>query len=344
MDDENDQVKEVTQEISEGKYLHKENKLKKLFITYGLLIFTIVLFIIFSILNPVFLSQRNIFNLLSQGSAIGILALGFTTIVISGNFDISFAANAALVSIICPILIEDLGVPLLIAYLISMVLAIIISIINGIIIVFLNVPSLIATFGMSNFLFGISNWITKGNYLCFPYILPAYKIIGKGKIGGVVPVALLIFLIIAFFVIVFLEISYKGRQFYVVGSNLQAAARVGINVKKIKFQAFFIMGITAGMGGLIIGSIFETADPAVGTALLFPAVIVALLGAVFLKEGIPNVLGTMVAAILMSGISNGFVLLGYTLWVKEITEGVILIFSVSVISILKPGGLPSVEM
>jgi len=340
----NNKVKETSQEIDKDEFSYKESKLKKFGLTYGLLIATIVIFIIFTVLSPTFASRKSIFNILSQSSIIGILAVGLTIVIISGNFDFSFAANATIASVICPILITRYGIPLLIAYLIVLGISIGISAINGILIVYKGLPSFIVTLGVSGILAGVNKWITKGAVLGFPYITSSYYIIGKSKIGGVFPVIVLTFLIIVFCGVVFLEGNFRGRQFSAVGFNAAASSRVGINLFRIKFEAFVIMGIIAGVAGIVIGSLYETANPGIADSYLMPVIIVTLLGAVFLKEGAPNVLGTFIAAVLMSELANGFIILGFPLSIKEVVQGLILIITVSIVSVLKPGGISSVAI
>jgi len=70
----------------------------------------------------------------------------------------------------------------------------------------------------------------------------------------------------------------------------------------------------------------------------------SLLGAVFLREGIPNIIGTIIAAILFAEIANGLVMLGTPLWVKELTQGSILLGAVTMVSLSKPGGIPAVKV
>jgi len=135
MDNKNNMTKETSKEIYIKEFIYKENKLKKFGLTYGLLILTIAVFIFFTVLEPKFASGRNILNLLAQSSIIGILALGLTNIIISGNFDISFASNAAICSILVLIFGGHYGMPILIAYLLVLGIAIGISIINGLIII-----------------------------------------------------------------------------------------------------------------------------------------------------------------------------------------------------------------
>jgi ribose transport system permease protein len=338
----NSEEKKIKNETNNKEIIFKENKFKKLGLTYGLLIMTVILFIIFAILEPRFISRTNIFNILSQSSIIGILGIGLTIILISGNFDYSFAANATIISVICPILITQFKIPLLIAYLLVILIAIGFSVTNGIFVVKMGMPSFITTLGMSSILIGLTEWITGGRVLVFPNITPSYGVLGKYKIGGIFPLISVLFIAIVFLMTIFVEGTYKGRNLYAGGFNLQAAIRSGINVKKAQFEAFIIMGFIAGIGGIGIGSLYETGNPAIGESYLFSVIIVTLLGAVFLKEGIPNILGTLIAALLMTIISNGLVLLDYPLAIREVAQGLVLILSVSIVSILKPEGIPPV--
>jgi len=341
-------IKNKNREKSSGsvqqEIISKENKLTRFLIVYGLLIIFFVLFGIFGVAQPAFASTRNILNFLTQGSIIGLLALGLTNIIICGEFDISFAANATICSILSLILVGQFELPLLLTYLIVLVIGTGISVLNGIFVVHIGMPSFIVTLGMSSVLLGFSKWLTKGSVKMFPNLPKSFELIGRIRIGGFFPTPLIVFLIIAFIVIVFLELTFKGRHFYAVGSNMEAASRVGISIKKIKFEAFILMGIIASSAGIVMGSLFGAGNPEMANSFLFPAIIATLLGAVFLREGIPNVIGTVVAAMLMAMLANGFIMLGFPLWTKEAMQGVVLLMAVTAVSILKPGGIPPVKI
>ena len=160
--------KEVINSNKTGK--SKSNAIKKtesnavatFFLKYGVIVLLFGLFIVFSFMQPRFATTRNVFRLVGQGSLIGLLALGLTNIVVVGEFDISFAATAAICSIISLILIGGLGLNLFLAWGISIGLAVAISILNAINIIYIGIPSLIATLAMMGILLGISKWITGG--------------------------------------------------------------------------------------------------------------------------------------------------------------------------------------
>jgi len=339
----NDGIKSNNSSPEESQAIRKKGIAKKIFINYGLLFVMIALFIVFSVMQPRFASLRNILNLLGQGSIIGILALGLTNIVICGEFDMSFASIATISSILSIQFVGVYHLPVLLSYIIILIIGLSIAVMNGINVVYVGMPSFIATLGMMGVLAGVSKWITKGSLL-YVQLPKSFELIGRSKIGNIIPSTLVVFLIIAFFVVIFLELTFKGRHFYAVGCNFEAAKRVGISIPKIKFESFIIQGIIASCAGIVIASMFGVGNPEMGDSFLFPAIIATFLGAIFLREGICNVIGTIFAAILFAEIANGLSILGFQLWVKELAQGVILLVSVTLVTILKPGGIPGVKI
>lgn len=309
---------------------------------YGVLVITIALAVGFSFVAPRFATPRNILTLISQGSIIGLLALGLTNIIVVGEFDISFAAIATFCGVLSVLLIGT-GMNIFLAWIICFLLGISLSLFNAVNVVYIGIPSFIATLGLMGILTGISKWITGGRVLYYASMPPAFGIIGGTSIGGLIPFPAIWFLFGALAIVVFLEYSYMGRYFYAVGGSIEAAKRTGINPRKIKIYAFLVMGVIAGLSGLIMASMFGVGNPAMGDAFLFPAIIAAFLGAVFLKEGIANAAGTVVAAMLLAVIANGLIMLGLPLHVKEIVQGLILLVSVAAVSMLKPGGIPGIK-
>jgi len=318
--------------------------LSTLIIKYGLLIVAVALFVMFAFLEPRFITPRNIFKIIGQGSVIGLMALGLTIIVVAGEFDISFAAVATLCCVLSVFLIGALGVNIFLAWGICIALSIGISLVNAVNIVKIGVPSFVATLGMMGLLEGISLWITGGGVIYYAIMPDGFKSIGRGMIGNLVPSPVISFSLGAIVLIIFLDFTYIGRYFYAVGGSSPAARHAGVNVNKAKFLAFFIMGIIAGLSGIIMASMFGGGNPIMGGGYLFPAVIATFLGAIFLKEGLPNTLGTVVAAMLLAIIANGLVMVGLPLYIKEMVQGIILAVSVAIVCMLKPGGIPGVKM
>lgn len=344
MTNSNAEAKLATAQVEREKRRGK-NFVKALFLRYGLLFIAIGVFIFFSFSHPRFLTPRNIFTLVGQGSIIGLLALGLTNILVVGEFDMSFAAIATFCGVLAIYLMGAQRMNVFFVFVICFGFGVGLSLFNATNVVYLRIPSFIATLGLMGVLSGISKWITGGSVLYYAFMPPAFGLVGRDVFAGLIPSSTISFFVGAIAVVIFLEYTYLGRYFYSVGGGgVEAAKRVAINVNKVKILAFLVMGIIAGWAGIVMASLFGVGNPAMGDAFLFPAIIAAFLGAIFLKEGLPNALGTVVAAMLLAMLGNGLVLHGFPLYVREIFNGIVLLVAVSMICIVKPGGLPGVKI
>jgi len=310
---------------------------------YGVIISIFVLLIIFSIFAPKFLTVRNIFNLINHGSITGILALGLTAVIIGGEFDISFAANATFCAIIS-IAFLIAGMELIPAWLLTLAIGVGISCINGFDIVVLGAPSFVHTLGMMTVLLGLSNWVTKGSVIYSASLPDGFKYMGSFRVAGIIPMPTIILLIVLIAMTFLLEKSYLGRQLYAAGGNPEAAQRVGINVKKMKFLSFIIIGFMAGLGGIIIASKFGVGNPRIEGSFQFPAIVSVYVGAISLRLGLPNPIGTFTAVILISIMENGLLLMGAPLAIREMALGFTMIAAVSIIATMKTGGINTIHV
>jgi ribose/xylose/arabinose/galactoside ABC-type transport system permease subunit len=301
---------------------------------YAVLATLVLLFSIFASIERSFSDAQNIFNILRQASVLGLLALGLTCIVSVGEFDISFAA----VSTFCGVLSISLlmhGVNLYAAWMISIVAGVALGCLNGFDVVVLGMPSFIATLGLQSIMFGVSLYITAGTTL-YAAVYPAgFEAIGRSFIFGIIPSPVIWFLLFGVLGILFLEFSRTGRYIYSVGGNPEAATHVGIDVRRIKFISFVIMGLLCGVAGVVMASMFGSGNPSMGDGYLSPAIIATFLGAVFLKDGLTNSRGTIVACLVLAVLQNGFVMTNVPYFMKDIVQGFVLLIAVGMVSVLK---------
>ena len=141
--------------------------------------------------------------------------------------------------------------------------------------------------------------------------------------------------IFSIIMVIFLEFARQGRYTYAVGGNPEAATHVGININKIKRNAFLIIGVCTGVSGIVMASMFGAGNPTMGEGFLMPAIIACFLGAVFLKDGLPNTRGTLVSCFLLAILENGFVMTNVPLFLKEVTQGAVLIVALLGIGLLR---------
>lgn len=305
------------------------------FVSYGLLIAAAVLFIIFSIIEPKFITAGNIFSIVQQASIMGLLALGLTLIVILGEFDISLVGISVFAGVIPIIMIMNgvQSVPLV--WCMGILLGIGLSLVNASGVVYLGIPSFIITLGMMMTLTGVSRGFTKGAPT-FPAKLPAgFGLLGKYSIGGFIPVLVLVFIAAAILVALFLDFMPAGRYTYAVGANPDASSHVGIPIRKIKIVGFLIAGLLYGIAGIAMSSMFGSASSSMGDGYLMPAIIACFLGGSFMTEGVPNPRGTIVSVMLLAILANGFTMTNVPFYGKAIMQGVILLIALIALSVVK---------
>lgn len=331
MSEPNEQV-EVTNHQRKRRYQTRLNW-RTFIVKYGLLVAAVLTWVTFALLEKRFYSPINIFSIIRQASIIGILGLGLGGIVINGDFDMSFAANTSLVGVIAITMMMKEMNPLLIFF-VGLAVGTAVGLVNSVLVVRARIPAFIATMGMMIFLQGISKYITGGAEI-YPLHVPLfYKLFGSSYTFGVIPNAVFTFGILGIAAVIFWSFSKRGRYMYASGGNPDAARHVGLNVAFNRTLAFIIGGFLAGVAGLLLISMLRAANPTIGEGYLFPTVITVFLGSLFLKGGIVNAQGIVLAALFMASLANGFTMIGLPFYAKNIAQGLILVIALLAICLL----------
>lgn len=317
--------------------------LRVFLVNYGILIVAVVSWVIFSLLQHRFYSLINIFSIVRQASIIGILGLGLGGVVINGDFDMSFAANASLVGVVgITMMMNELN-PVLIFFA-CLAIGVVVGLINALLVVRARIPAFIGTMGMMIFLQGVAKYITGGAEI-YPLHVPLfYKLFGSSYTFGVIPNAVFTFAIIGVAAVLFYEFSRRGRYMYATGGNPDAARHVGLNVRLNRTLAFVLGGLLSAIGGLLLLSMLRAANPSMGQGYLFPTVITVFLGSLFLKGGVVNAPGIILAAIFMASLNNGFTMIGLPFYAKDVAQGLILIIALLGICVLGRKPMQDIKM
>ncbi|MCP1225845.1 ABC transporter permease [Sebaldella sp. S0638] len=308
------------------KAMHKIN-----FKDYGVIIGFLLLCAIISFATPNFLTKTNILNLLRQSSIIGIIATGMTFVIISGNFDLSVGAIAALSGAITMTFLSG-GHNLALAILASITVGALIGALSGILVAKINIPSLIATMGMVTITRGILLLYTGGYPVSgFSDVL---SYVGNGYFLGI-PIPVIVFFLGMILSYIVLSYTKFGRYVFAVGGNEGAARLSGINVDKYKILVFIINGCFAALAGIILVSRLGAATPVAGEGYELDAIASAVIGGTSVSGGEGKILMTIIGVLLISVISNGFNLLGVNIYFQYVFKGIIIVTAVGLDSYSK---------
>ena len=295
---------------------------------YGILILMIGLLVVFSILRPdSFATFNNLRSILDNRTMVVMLAFAAMMPLIVGQFDLSIAYIYSLSHIFVVGFIGKSGMNVVLAIVLTLLIALACGIANAIVVVKLRVDAFVATLASGTIFFGIALWYTDGKTLYNP-VPESFTDIARGRIWGF-PLTAVYVLVTAVILWVVLSNLPVGRRMYATGGNRRAAQLTGIRTDRYVMAAFMVSALLAGIAGVMLGSSLGTASPNTGQSLLLPAFAGAFLGATTIRPGRFNVVGTIVAVYALSIAVSGSQQVGAPQWFEPVFNGAALIVSVA---------------
>ena len=273
---------------------------------YGLLIALIALIVLFTALNPRFLTLANITTMLEQNSALLIVAVGMTFAIISRNIDLAPASIIALSGVLIGLVYTSTG-SILLAIVAGFVGAIAVELLNAVLIVKGGINPLIVTLACWIWARGLAVSLTGANSI--PIHDPLIDFISREVIFGISPalvLALAVFLVGVFV----LSRTRLGRYTYAIGSDERATVQAGVPTGKYKLIMFAMFGILAGLATLVTVSRLGAAAPDAAYGLELDAIVAVIIGGNPFQGGEGNVRRTLIGALFIAVLNNGFGNLG----------------------------------
>jgi ribose transport system permease protein len=270
----------------------------------------IVLVLFFSWRSEFFFTAKNLVNIGRATSAIGVMALGVTFVIITAGIDLSVGTNMTFSAVIAGVVITMWGLPIWLGIIAGILAGATCGLINGLVITRLKVPPFIATLGMLMMTKGLSLVISDTKPIYFNET-PVYGAISKGSIFGSVipgldiPNAVLIFALAAIVAGIILSKTVLGRYTFAIGSNEEATRLSGINVKNWLVAIYALCGAFCGLSGVLFSARLDSAQPALGQGYELDAIAAAVIGGTSLSGGEGTIVGTVIGAFIMSVLNNG---------------------------------------
>jgi ribose transport system permease protein len=287
-----------------------------------------VLVVLFGIWVPsTFLTSATISSIGANTAVTAMVALALIIPLAGGLFDLSVAATLGVCAVLT-LYLQAHGMSVGLSILVSLATGAAIGVINGLLVVGVGINSFIATLGMSSVLAAFAYWITGGNQLVAS-VGSHYVKLGQGTLLGL-PDPIWYAAAIALVLFYFTEWTTVGHYLYGIGGNIEAARLVGIRVDRILFGSLVSSGVIAAFAGIVLSAQLGSSSADIGPRYLLPAFSAVLLGATQIKtNGRVNVLGTLVAVILLATGIYGLQLAGAPSFISDLFNGVALIVAVS---------------
>ncbi|WP_366653608.1 ABC transporter permease [Fodinicurvata sp. EGI_FJ10296] len=326
-------------QVPKGQTGRRRNEVAvEMAIRYGLLAMLAGMIVLFAILEPFFISTRNVFIILQSVSIVALLALGVTATLVVGGFDLSIGAVAAMALMASSYVMVIWEGSTALAVVFCLFLGALVGFLNGVLIVKARIPDLLATLGMMFLLIGLQLIPTGGRSIATGMTLSdgvtaegrfaeAFLALGRMRLFDVIPLPVVFMAVLGVALWFFLEKTRWGRVMYAIGGNEKAARLAGANVERYKIAAYMISGVYAAIGGILLAARVGRGDVSSGNSLLLDAVAAALIGFAVLGLRRPNAFGTVIGALFVGTLLNGLTMLNAPYYTQDFIKGVVLVLA-----------------
>jgi rhamnose transport system permease protein len=288
---------------------------------------TVLLLLIEPIVASIFWPQSMdigyILGTFTLTAPLALMALVLTLVIIVGEIDLSPASGMALSACAFAAVLQA-GVPFPLAVLICLGLGLLLGLFNAFLVVFLRLPSLIATIGTLIFYRGLAQVLAGDASIKFPEWYMGLNLV---TILGI-PVPDLIVTVAAIILALLLGTTIFGRQIYQTGTNEIAARHSGIRTRTIKTALFATLGVVSALAGMMFTSQLGTVRYDLGLGGELQMVLMAMLGGTYIFGGRGSILGTFLAGWLLSIMTNAMNTASWLPATQFCLLGVLLIVSI----------------
>ncbi len=291
---------------------------------------TILIVFMFTIIgmgisSPVFLTKRNLLNILLQSSMIGITSCGMTFVILMAEIDLSVGSVSAFAGVAAAKFQVMNGWGTFPAIVLTVIFCFCIGIMMGIVVSKLGVHSFVITLGMLTIARGFALIISEGHPISG--LTDSFKYIGQGRIG-IIPFPAILFLTIALISWFFLSQTKFGRGIYSIGGNKEASRLSGIPVDLFKIITFGVCSAMAGVSGIVLAGRVNSGQPIAAETHNLDAIASVIIGGTSLFGGRGGIWQTIIGTLILGILRNGLNLIGVTPYWQRVFIGALIIVTV----------------
>lgn len=299
------------------------------------LIALFLLCLVISLLSDKFLTTNNLWNVLRQISVNICISTGMTLVVLMAGIDLSVGSVLAFTSAVCAGLLKNgiaippldlfIGFTTLGGVLAALLIGLALGLFNGWVITKFTLPPFVTTLAMLTIARGATMLYTQG--MPISNLGTSFEFIGSGWLLGI-PVPVWISVIVVLIVVFISKKTTFGRYIYAIGGNEKAAFLSGININNVKLAVYGIAGMMAAVGGILVTSRLNSAQPNAGASYELDSIAAVVIGGTSLSGGIGSVTGTVIGAAIIGVLNNGLVLLNVSPFWQQVVKGLVILLAV----------------
>lgn len=280
------------------------------------LVILVIVVIFASCASSMFLTIDNMQNLFLQISIQGIISFGMTFTLIAGEFDMSVGSNLTLCGILFAQMLSYTS--LWLAIIVVLLVAALLGLINGFLVAKLGVCSFIGTLGTMYAYKGLALIISQGQPV--PARTEEVIQISNMQVGGL-SIFPIIFIIVGVISAYVLMKTQFGRNIYAVGGNAEVANNSGISVVFYKTMSFVIVGVSAGLAGILLTMRLQSATPIAGDSLNLIVISSIIIGGTSPAGGVGSILKSFIGLMIIGVLTNLLSLIGLSGYYQQVIQG-----------------------
>jgi ribose/xylose/arabinose/galactoside ABC-type transport system permease subunit len=293
----------------------------------------LVLLLAGTALSDAFLRPVYLGNVVRQLAPVGIAAVGVTFVMVLGGIDLSVGAVISLAAVICAVQMDGKTGNIPWALGTTLLAGAVVGLANGLLVAFSRASPFILTLGSSLAVYGLTQIYSGGT--ARGVIAPEFREFFNYRIGGIVPVLALAFLLVALAGALALRHSRHGRSLYLIGSNPRAARITGLPITRITLVTYSLSGLLAGFGGIALLARSGVSGTFSGRGLEFDVLAAVVLGGTTFEGGVGGVGGTVAGMLVLFVAFNMVNMAGLNYNAQLIIKGTIIIASSAAYGYLK---------
>ena len=305
----------------------------------ALLLLLVLLVAFFGIATPNFFAWTNFKAIISNVPVIAIMAVGMTFVLLIGGLDISVGSILGFTAVNV-VLFHNVPMPAWLVVICSLVIGLGLGSLNGVIITRVGINPVITTLGMMAFARGLASWfalgfevIKVGRVFDQKFLLLARQFLPSSAVQ-IIPITTVYLVVLYVLASLVLRYTAYGRNVFAVGSNEYAARLAGINTRRVKFSAYVLSGVMASLAGVILVAQLSLGRDDAGMGSELEVITAVVLGGVSMAGGKGDLIGVIIAVLILGVIRNGMVHIqetfGLSYYWREVVKGLILILAISI--------------
>ncbi len=310
--------------------------LRKYSIQIAIVLVALLIWAFFAWRAPTTFLAYDIYNaFMTTTPFFGLVAIPLTLVIIAKEIDLSFPSVMAWGMAAFDVVFVATG-SVELGFVACLLAGLFAGWLNGFIIVRFGVPSLVATIGTQFFWQGVVLTVTNGQGLGMAAVQNSFLYpLLVGRLFGAIPMQFIWMIIIAVVTWFFLNRHRFGAHVYLTGDNVDSARLMGVNVNRTKILAFTIVGLAAAFTGFVVSTQLLFFWPTLGQSTLMYTLASVFLGGTSVFGGTGTVFGTFVACYIINAINPGIVAAGWTAYLTQLINGLIIVVSVSLQAVLR---------